>query len=102
MMDINMSKTEHTFGSVGWDPIVESAYDEIFQLSDYLIETCQVRDAVHLWCSGERIFKYYSESEFMENLSVDQRGELLECINDYYDQCASEGRKVFSCSRQRD
>lgn len=97
-----MSKTEHTVGSVGWDPIVETAYDKIFQFSDYLIETCQVSGAAHLWCSGERLFKYYSESDFVENLSEDQRNELLECINDYYDQCASEGRKVFCCGGQRD
>lgn len=101
-MEINMTNKGQTFGSVGWDPIVEKAYDEIFQFSDYLIETCQVRDVAYLWCSGERLFKYYSESEFMGNLSEDQRDELLDCINDYYDQCASEGRKVFSCSRQRD
>ena len=90
-----MNPIETRGASIGWDPKVERAYDGILEYCDYLIKNCQVENANDRWPAAKRLLDSYSKSDFVEDLSEDQISELLECFEDYYEQCKEEGRKVF-------
>jgi predicted YcjX-like family ATPase len=94
-MEVCMNPIETRGGSIGWDPKVERAFDGILEHCDSLIKTCQVGDANDRWSTAEELLDSYSKSDLVEDLSKDQILELLECFEDYYEQCKKEGRKVF-------
>lgn len=78
-------------GSNGWDPNVEAAFDAVLEGAEHMVKTQQIPGVMLTWESGEELVKSFKGNEIVDDLCPDQRAELADCIDGYFERKKEEG-----------
>ena len=77
--------------SNGWDPNVEAAFDAVLEAAEHMVKTQQMRGVMSTWASGEDLIKAFKGNKIVDDLCQDQRDELADCMESYYERKIEEG-----------
>jgi hypothetical protein len=78
-------------GSNGWDPNVEAAFDAVLEGAEHMVKTQQITSVMLTWASGEDLVTSFRGNEIVDDLCHDQRVELANCIDGYFERQKEEG-----------
>ncbi|MFC6028990.1 MULTISPECIES: hypothetical protein [Methylobacterium] len=78
-------------GSNGWDIDVEAAFDAVLEAAEHMVKTQQIPGVMSTWASGEALVKSFKGCDIVDNLCQDQRDELADCIEGYYERKKEDG-----------
>lgn len=78
-------------GNNGWDIDVEAAFDAVLEAAEHMVKTQQIAGVMSTWKTGNDLVTSFRGNEIVDDLCQDQRDELADCIDGYFERKKEEG-----------